>query len=161
MKIFRQSLNNVAAAVGLLIVTTSGLVACDKDDDSPAVDNRPYTISGNANGTQVVPVVSNSGTATITGTYNPETKVLNYTSNWTSLSGSPVSGGLYVGAAGSSGIAIGNVWTLTANATGTVTGNVTLSATEAQQLLAGNLYYTYSTSANPSGEVRGQIGATR
>lgn len=135
-------------------------VACSKNDD-PLVDNRPYTISGNATGSQVVPAVRDSGTATITGTYNPQTRMLNYTSNWTNLSGAPLSAGFYGGAAGASGIAVGTGWSLSGGPTGTVTGNVTLTEAQAAQLMDGNLYYTYSTSNFPSGEIRGQIGATR
>jgi CHRD domain-containing protein len=147
----------VLAFAGLVILF---FVACHKDSNS-SVDNRPYTISGNATGSQVVPAVPDSGSATITGTYNPATHVLNYTSNWTGLSGTPVAGGLYTGAAGESGIAVGEEWTITGGPTGTVTGNVTLTDNQAQQLLAGDMYYTYATLNHPSGEVRGQISVSR
>lgn len=143
--------------LGLFFVTS-----CDKDDnDEP--DNRPYTISGNASGSQVVPAVSGTGTATITGTYNPEDRSLTYTSNWSGLTGMPTSGGFYNGASGSSGTLIGTAWSLPTDASGTgsYNGTITLTPEEANQLTAGNWYYSYGTTANPSGEVRGQITATR
>ncbi|MEJ0101701.1 MAG: CHRD domain-containing protein [Bacteroidota bacterium] len=147
----------VTVCMGLAIFI---LVACHKNNDS-TVDNRPYTISGNASGSQVVPAVPDSGNATITGTYNPATRVLNYTSNWTGLSGTPVAGGLYTGALGASGIAVGQAWVISGGPTGTVTGNINLTDNQASQLLTGNIYYTYATINHPGGEVRGQISVSR
>lgn len=145
----------ISCLIGFLAFT-----ACHKNNDS-TIDNRPYTLEGNASGSQVVPSLQDSATATLTGTYNPATHVLNYTSNWTNLSGAPVSAGLYTGAMGASGIAVGNAWQLSGGSTGTVTGNVTLTDEQAAQLLSGNTYYTYATTNHPAGEIRGQISASR
>jgi hypothetical protein len=160
MKTMQQTIKKIFIIGAVATLASVVFMSCSKDEE-PAVDNRPYTISGNATGSQVVPAVPDSGTATITGTYNPQTGVLNYTSNWTNLSGGPVSAGFYGGASGASGIAVGTGWTLSGGSTGTVTGNITLSESQAAQLMAGNLYYTFSTTNRPSGEVRGQITATR
>lgn len=156
----KTKIKQILVFTATAILLSSFFLACSKNDEPP-VDNRPYTLSGNASGSQVVPAVRDSGNATITGTYNPGTHVLNYTSNWTGLSGAPIAAGFYGGAAGASGISVGNAWTLSGGATGTVTGDVTLTDTQAAQLIAGNLYYTYSTANFPSGEVRGQISVTR
>lgn len=144
--------------MGLFLVSS-----CDKDDDDDMVDNRPYTISGNASGAQMVPAVTGTGTGTITGSYNPEDRTLTYTSNWTGLTGMPTSGGFYTGASGTSGTAVGSAWTLPTDATvtGSYNGTMTLTQEEANQLLSGNWYYSYGTTANSTGEVRGQITATR
>ncbi|MES1225162.1 MAG: CHRD domain-containing protein, partial [Bacteroidota bacterium] len=83
------------------------------------------------------------------------------TSNWTNLSGGPVSAGFYTGEIGASGVAVGNPWSLSGGSTGTITGNVTLTQNEETQLLSGKVYYTYATVNHPSGEVRGQISVTR
>lgn len=160
MKTIQQTIKKVLAIASVAMLVSTVFMACSKDEE-PEVDNRPYTISGNASGSQVVPSVPDSATATITGTYSPETRTLNYTSNWTNLSGAPISAGFYGGAAGASGIAVGSAWTLSDGSTGTVTGNVTLNEVQEAQLMAGELYYTYSTTKHPSGEIRGQIGATR
>jgi hypothetical protein len=148
----------LATVAGFLFLIL--LPACHKNNDS-TVDNRPYTVSGNASGSQVVPALPDSATATITGTYNPSSHVLNYTSNWTNLSASPIAAGLYMGAAGASGIAVGNAWSISGGSTGTVTGNVTLTDSQAAELLKGNIYYTYATTNHPGGEIRGQIGVSR
>jgi CHRD domain len=142
-------------ALAMLIVS-----ACHKNDNS-SVDNRPYTLDGNATGSQVVPPVPDSGYATITGTYNPATHVINYTSNWTNLSGSPLTAGIYVGAPGAGGVAVGDAWSVSGGSTGTVTGTMNITDAQAEELLKGNMYYTYGTANHPSGEVRGQITAVR
>jgi hypothetical protein len=138
------------------------VIACDDDDDNKN-NNRSYTISGNANGSQVVPSVNGTGSGTITGTYNPNTRQLQYTSNWNGLTGAPTGGGFYSGASGSSGTAVGTPWGFGASPTGTgsTTGTMTLTESQAQQFLNGGWYYSYGTTANPNGEVRGQITATQ
>src|SRR4051812_5976837 len=96
-------------AMLMLVVTLvfiAALTSC-KDDNNDTVNNKPYTISGNASGSQVVPAVSGSGTGTISGTYDPSTRLLTYSSNWNGLTGAPSSGGFYSGASGVSGTAVG------------------------------------------------------
>jgi hypothetical protein len=122
-----------------------------------------YTISGSATGAQMVPAVTGTGSATISGTYNASTNQLNYTTTWTGLTGGPTSGGFYMGATGQSGTMVGSPWTLgtTTTAAGSVNGQLTLTDAQETDLLAGNWYYTLGTAANTGGEVRGQITATR
>lgn len=141
--------------------STLALTGCDYDDDP--VDTRTYTISGDADGSQVVPGVSGTGTGTISGTYDPNTRVLTYQSSWNGLTGAPSTGGFYVAARGSNGVAVGAPWTFdpTATSTGTTSGTMTLTEAQGAQLTAGNWYYSYSTLANAGGEIRGQIFAER
>lgn len=122
-----------------------------------------YTISGNASGAQVVPAVTGTGSATITGTYNSATNQLNYTTTWTGLTGAPTSAAFYSGAAGQTGTMVGSAWALGTNTTaaGTFTGQMTLTEAQEAELIAGNWYYSIGTATNADGEVRGQITATR
>lgn len=144
-----------------IVVSAMLLVSCKKDKNN---NNNPssYTISGNASGSQMVPSVSGNGTATIAGTYDPNTKVLTYTTNWTGLSGAPTSAGFYSGASGTNGTLVGSNWSLGSglSSTGTFSGQTTLTADQATQLTSGNWYYVLNTAANANGEVRGQITAT-
>ena len=71
-----------------------------------------FTISGNAGGSQVVPAVTDSGTATISGTYSSSTRQLITTTNWTNLTVGPTTGGFYVGATGTNGTLVGSDWAL-------------------------------------------------
>jgi hypothetical protein len=135
--------------------------SCKKDKDEP--DNRPYTLSGNASGTQVVPSVTGSGAGTFTGTYDPATGTMNYTTNWTDLTGAPTSGGFYTGASGAAGTAVGDPWVMGTDwtGTGTYSGTMHLTPAQASQLTSGGWYYSMGTAANTGGEIRGQITATR
>jgi hypothetical protein len=58
---------------------------------------------------------------------------------------------------------VGTPWTFASGSTGTgsTSGKMTLTEEQAQQLMNGNWYYSYGTSANPNGEVRGQISTSR
>ena len=92
-----------------VLMSVFAFTSCNRNDsDTPGPTM--YNISGNASGSQMVPAVAGNGTATITGTYNPNTRVLTYTTNWNGLSGAPTSGGFYWGASGTSGTLIGSQW---------------------------------------------------
>ena len=147
------------AMIVLLLMTTVLIFgSCLKDNDNA----KTYLISGNANGSQVVPSAPSGASGTITGTYNSKTMVLTYTSTWSGLSNIPSSAGLYSGAIGVNGSAAAPLWSLgiSAGNSGTVSGSVTLSSIAAAELVAGGLYYSYATSTYPGGEIRGQITAT-
>jgi hypothetical protein len=137
------------------------LASCSKDND-PIENTTTYSISGNASGSQMVPAVQGNGTATISGTYNPGTRTLTYTTNWDNLTGGPTMGGFYTGAAGQAGTAVGTAWNLgtTPGVTGTATGTMVLTEAQQASLLNGGWYYTLGTATNVNGEVRGQITAT-
>ncbi|MGC4035147.1 MAG: CHRD domain-containing protein [Chitinophagaceae bacterium] len=122
-----------------------------------------YTISGTATGAQVVPSVAGNGAGSITGTYDPSTHVLNYTTNWNNLTGAPSSAGFYTGASGVAGKPLGDPWAFGTNITptGNITGNITLTDEQAKDLTDGNLYYSLGTATNTTGEIRGQIAAKK
>ena len=154
------NLRSIMWAIPFLIGSVA-LTSCDDDDDD-LDDNRMYSISGNASGSQVVPSVAGNGQGTITGTYNAKTNTLIYTSTWTNLSGAPSSAGFYSGTTGVAGTLVGNTWTLGSGttATGTTTGTIILTDAQETQLLSNGWYYSYGTTTNTNGEVRGQITTT-
>lgn len=153
------------SATGVLLIffgLATVMTSCDDDDDN-SNSNKPYAISGSANGAQQVPATTSSGSATISGNYNPTTRELDYSSAWTDLSGPPVSGGFYAGASGVVGASVGAAWTIVSGAgtSGSTSGKITLTEEQEKTLLSGGWYYSYSTASNPQGEVRGQISASR
>ena len=77
----------MASLVGLALAGTMVISSCDKNDDDIKTPKNKYTLSGNASGDQEVPAVTTSATATLTGTYDKESRELTYTINWTGLSG--------------------------------------------------------------------------
>lgn len=154
-----------AMLMAMMVVAFSVVtISCDDDeeDNGPSTEAN-YTISGNAAGSQMVPAVSGTGTGTITGTYNPNTRVMTYTNTWAGLSGAPTGGGFYTGASGVSGTAFGTPWSYdgTATATGTYSSTITLTEAQEDQLIDGNMYYGYNTTANANGEIRGQMTAVQ
>jgi hypothetical protein len=163
MKMIRN-VQGILKMLSLLIVVALLGMACSKSNgynNSTPSNSGNYTISGSASGSNMVPPVSGNGSATISGTYNANTHMLNYTANWSGLSGAPTNGGFFYAAMGSNGSAIGTPWTFdsTAIAKSMVSGQMTLTAEQAQWLTSGNWYYTIGTAANPGGEVRSQISA--
>lgn len=144
-------------ALGALILSS-----CGKENNDTRANSNMYTVSGNASGSQMVPAVSGNGSATLTGTFNSNTRLLTYTTNWTGLSGAPTSGGFYAGASGTNGTLIDSTWHLGTglSSAGTFSSQVTLTPDQATMLRNGNLYYTIGTAANTSGEIRGQLSAT-
>ncbi|MET0392778.1 MAG: CHRD domain-containing protein, partial [Chitinophagaceae bacterium] len=159
MKFFSGRKTLAVAGMAFFSVMALGITGCDKDND----DERVYTISGNASGSQVVPAVIGNGTGTITGTYDPNNRMLTYTTSWSNLSSAPTSARFYNGNSGTSGTPTGNPWTLGSGLTGAgnYSGTMTLTSDEETQLTRGKWYYSYSTTGNPNGEVRGQVTATQ
>jgi len=162
MKTTRNLAGRVLFVSSLVFLSAFAFTSCDKKDDDKNNSNAMFAISGNASSSQVVPSVTGSGTATIAGTYNSGNGQMITTTNWTNLSGAPITGGFYMGAAGVNGALIGDLWSLGTGltATGTFSDTTTLTSEQATALKSGNLYYSLATAANPNGEVRGQLTAT-
>lgn len=134
-------------------------VSCDKDNDDD-MDDVTYDISGDASGSQEVPAVTTTGAGTLTGTYNKNTNQLQYTINWTGLSGD-VSAAHFHGPAspGESASPIITLVVSTNGMSGNITGTATLDESTEAHLLNGKLYYNLHTVLNPTGEIRGQVSA--
>src|SRR5689334_13092819 len=99
------NLKKIVIIASVVAGSTFMFSSCDKSDDN---DNaKMYTVSGNASGSQMVPSVTGSGSASISGTYNSNTRVLTYTSNWTNLTGAPTAASFYSGTSGTAGVAVG------------------------------------------------------
>jgi CHRD domain len=156
----------VTIMLGILVVLVSAasVMSCKDDDvDNNPQNSTPYTISGNGNGSQVVPSAGGSGTGTLSGTYTPSSRQLVYTANWNGLTDVPTAGGFYNASAGMNGLAVSTPWAFSGGSAelGSTSGTVTLTEAQAQDLISGNWYYTYGTATYPGGEVRGQITASR
>src|ERR1041385_3179544 len=81
----------------LVFISAFALVSCEKDHDNNN-NGTTYNVSGNASGSQMVPSVTGTGTGSISGTYNTNTRILTYTTTWTNLTGAPTMGAFYTGA---------------------------------------------------------------
>ena len=139
-------------------------VSCKKDDNNnttPTEDT--FKLSGNASGAQERPAVTTTNaTATLTGTYHTENKMLDYTITWTGLS-APAANMHFHGPAATPDSSAGVQVAITdfpTETSGTVSGMATLTAEQESQLLGGKWYYNIHTSNHQAGEIRGNITAT-
>jgi hypothetical protein len=156
MKTFRFFKTTMAL---LAVSAACILTSCDKDDDD--MDNdKTYTISGNASGSQETPAVATSATGTLTGSYNSRTNMLTYSISWSGLSGN-VSVAHFHGPAlvGVAANPIHDISISTNGVNGTASGSITLADSTESHLLNGKLYYNLHTVLNPNGEIRGQVTA--
>jgi hypothetical protein len=153
----KSFLTMLVSGVLFLSVATS----CNKDDDDKPVSNK-YTVSGNASGAQEVPTVASSGTATIVSTYDADANTLGYTITWSNLN-DVVNNMHFHGPADptvSAGVAIAITgWTATKS--GTISGTANLTEAQEADLLGGRWYYNIHTPFKTSGEIRGNLTATR
>ncbi len=143
-----------AAALSTAFIFT----ACDKNDD---VNDNQYAVSGNASGSQEVPAVAGSGTATLSGNYDARNNTLTYTVNWNGLS--DVVTGAHIHGPATAGVNADVVHSLmiaTNGINGTAGGTLVLADSTEAHLLSGKLYYNLHTLLNPNGEIRGQIATT-
>ena len=115
-------------------------------------------VSGTLSGSQEVPAVTATGTGTVTGTYTPSTKVLNYNITYSGLTGAPTGAHLHYGNAkhttAAPTVPFSNLPTTTS---GTFSGTVTLNAMQADSLTAGRIYTNIHTATNAGGEVRANL----
>jgi hypothetical protein len=142
----------------LLFSALTGLVllsACKKDDETVPT----MQLSGTLSPSNEVPVVtSSSATGTVTGTYTPSTKALNYTITYAGLTGAPTGAHLHYGNAKHTTAAPTVPFTNVPSTTsGTFSGTVTLTAMQADSLTAGRIYTNIHTAANGAGEVRANL----
>lgn len=149
-------LRKFAAASMILASSVFVFSSCDNSDDGG--NDNMYTLSGSASGSQEVPAVTTSATATLTGTYNANNNRLDYTINWTGLSGvismahfhGPATAGMNAGP-------IHDINITTNGVNGSTSGSITVADSTESHLLNGKVYYNLHTVANPNGEVRGQV----
>lgn len=147
------------AITAVIAATSFVLVSCEDDEDD--MDQRTYTLSGSASGSQEVPAVTTTATGSLSGTYDARTNNLTYNITWTGLSGivsvMHFHGPAVVGAEASP---IHDLVISTNGVNGTSTGTLTLADSTESHLLNGKLYYNIHTTLNPDGEIRGQVTAT-
>ena len=140
----------------MVVITLGGMEACKKDKDE-----REYNLSGTASGSQEVPAVTTTGTATLTGEYDGDDNKLEYKIEWQNLSGNVVSAHIHGPALAGVNAGVLVPLVITVNGiTGKLEGSVTLPDSTEKFLLEGKLYYNLHTTLHAGGEIRGQISTT-
>lgn len=150
----RKRLALIAAAVALMAVP--GAVS--------AVDPTQPAYGGPLTGAQEVPAVATTATGQGTAVISADGSTITYLVTYSGLSGTANASHIHTGAAGVAGgvilpLAVGPSpmsGTLTA-ANFSASGSVTTFAQAVAAIRAGTTYFNIHTSANPGGEIRGQI----
>lgn len=112
-------------------------------------------------GLQEVPAKQVSANGTMDVVYNKDTRILSYTVRWNSLSSTIV--GSHIHGTASKGFNAGILQDFTSSIpkvlSGTYSGSVLIDGVvfKEEDLLLGRYYLNIHTSANTSGEIRGQI----
>lgn len=102
-----------------------------------------------------VPANASAGVGALEGSFDKQTKMLNWTVSYSGLTG-PVKAGHFHGpamAGQNAGVALG----FTGSVDSPIKGSATLTDAQAADLLAGKWYVNLHTAANAGGEVRGQV----
>jgi len=143
------------------LITCSFLVACDKDDDDMDDNEKTYTLSGSASGSNEIPSNTTTGTATLSGTYSAKTNSLTYTINWTGLS-NIVTAAHFHGPASTTETAnpMLDITIGTNGISGSTSATVTVTDAFESALLSGKIYYNLHTALYVNGEIRSQVSAT-
>ena len=144
-----------------LACVSLGFSGCDKDDDDKG---NMYNLSGSLNGAAEKPnAVTTPATGTLTGTYDADNNILNYTVNWVSLKDSATAAHFHGPATADQSappvkdIVLTNKGT-TSSTTGTIT---TITEAEEADLLGGKWYVNVHSKAHGPGEIRAQVITTR
>jgi hypothetical protein len=157
----RMRLALIAGVVALAAALAVGpALALAADPPTPA-------FGGPLGGSQEVPAVTTAATGEGTAVVSTDGSTITYYVAYSGLSGSAVAAHIHTGATGVAGgiilplvvSASPMVGTLTA-ANFTASGAITTFAQAVAAIQAGNTYFNIHTSANPGGEIRGQIGVT-
>lgn len=118
----------------------------------------PVSFSVPLSGAEQVPPVQTAGKGTAELTYDPVTRMVAWTINFSDLSG-PVTMAHFHGpaAAGKNGAVA--IWLTKkgAMAESPIKGSATLTPEQAKDFTAGDWYINIHTSKNPAGEIRGQV----
>ncbi|GGG29980.1 CHRD domain-containing protein [Hymenobacter glacieicola] len=145
-------MNLKTTALFLLLTGSATLVACEKENEKTAPASDTVQMTATLNSKNEVTPTTSAATGTMTGTYNKTTRELNYTVTYQGMTAT--SGHFHRGAAGVDG----NAFVTYANAgTPPITGTTVLSEADAALLMKGEVYVNLHTTANPKGEIRGQV----
>ncbi len=118
----------------------------------------PESFQVQLSGSEQVPAVQTGGSGTANLTYDPSTRMLQWSISYSGLSGPVTMAHLHgPAAAGKNGPV--EVWLTKKGGPveNPITGEAKLTAAQARVLRAGELYINVHTQANPKGEIRGQV----
>ena len=143
MKTANRVLRTVVAAAALVVVSIGAQAAT-------------IHLKAELKASSEVPPKDSSGTGNLTGTLNTDTNEFKYHVEFSGLTGSVVAAHFH-GPAAEGANAKPQLPVKTSQITSPIEGKATLTPTQAKDLTDGKWYFNLHTSANPGGEIRGQI----
>jgi CHRD domain len=121
----------------------------------PAPTVMASDVTATLGGSSEVPAVSGAGMGTMEGRLDPATNLLKWTVTYSGLSGLATAAHFHGPAV--AGENAPPVVPVDGNLASPLTGVTTLTATQMADLKAGKWYFNIHTTANPNGEIRGQL----
>jgi hypothetical protein len=153
----RQRLALIVAALALVAAPSTAF----------AVDPTQPAYGGPLSGPQEVPAVSTAASGQGLAVISADGSTITYMVTYSGLSGTLNAAHIHTGAAGVAGGVILPLVAGPSPMTGTLTsanfaasGSITTFAQAVAAIRAGTTYFNLHTTANPGGEIRGQIGVT-
>lgn len=146
------------AAMLMLIGAPLLLTSCSMTGSSSTPDDPNDTFGASMSGGNEVPPVSTSATGNYTANYNRVTKVLSYTVTYQGLT--PTMGHIHSVTATTAAGNNGPVTIPFSSLTSPITGQTTLTQDQQDAMYAKRTYSNLHTTANPNGEIRGNIVQT-
>ncbi|HEY9195020.1 MAG TPA: CHRD domain-containing protein [Mucilaginibacter sp.] len=161
---------SISSIIGLLLGLTV-LGSCTKGKQLVSVKGAVYTVSGNSDGSQMVPASSTAATGSFDGWYDEQLNVLTFTLTWTNIGTTaakdPITAINFYAPAGNgaAGTLIHTIQFSNNNVSGSVvmalSGYNELLPAERSALYAGQAYYVICTVSAPNGLIRGQLAAVK
>ena len=139
---------------GGLLFCALALGACSTQ---PMTMSDATAMSARLSGANEVPPTATSASGSVEASLDKKSNELSWTVTYSGLSG-PATGAHFHGPA-MPGANAGVVVPLTGGMASPMKGKSTLTAAQAADLLAGKWYMNVHTTANPGGEIRGQVNA--
>ena len=135
----------------VLLCSLLAISACNM---SPMASNIS-TLSARLSGASEVPATSSNASGTLSANLDKQTSLLSWTVTYSGLSG-PATGGHFHGPA-KVGQNAGVALPFTGSLESPIRGTATLTAAQMDAVMNGNWYVNLHTTANPGGEIRGQV----
>ena len=133
------------------VVTTSALALV-----SIAAHAATIRLTGDLKASAEVPPKDSTGNGTVTATLDTQTNEFKYHVEFSGLTG-PAAAAHFHGPAAAGANAKPQVPIKASPITSPIDGTATLTPEQAKDLMDGKWYFNLHTSANPGGEIRGQI----
>ena len=106
-------------------------------------------------GASETPPNTSQGTGTLKATYDTATKMLDWTADYSGLTGEATMAHFHGPAP--AGKSAGVMVPIKGSVASPIKGSAPLTAAQAKALMDGDMYFNVHTKANPGGEIRGQL----